>query len=273
MNKNHVDEHGLAMQKRKKRNSWIIFGVFLFMRFFFVEHFAVPSSSMTSTLLTGDIILIKKYCYSWSRLSIPFGGYLPFKKRLILGKPKYGDIAVFVLNRDPSTYYVKRIVALAGDRVQMVKGVLSVNGIPVNFAMVSKFTFRNDAGQYETGENWKISMPFAKNKNGDSKEYTVYRNEPIGKGHIDDTLEFVVPKGHVWVQGDFHTGSADSFSPHFMGPIPEECLVGKPFFVIYGTNSRLSQESNWGVWIIQLPWRVLVALKNTNFKRIFVSVQ
>lgn len=263
-----MDEKELSSYKRKKRNSWIIFGMFLFVRFFFVEHFAVPSSSMTPTLITGDIILIKKSVYAWSRLSIPYGGYIPTTKKITLGKPNYGDIAVFVLARDPSTYYVKRVVALEGDYVQMKNGVLHINREPVKFEFVREFTFRNDAGKYETGKEYRITMPFAKNKT-----YTVYRNEEIGSGHIDNTLEFKVPAGYVWVQGDFHTGSADSFNPHFMGPIPMDRLIGKPFFVLYGTNSRLAQENNLAKWLIQLPWRILMSLKDTNFKRIFVSVE
>ena len=267
-NINNMDEHQLAVHKRKKKNSWIIFGVFVFIRIFFIEHFAVPSSSMTPTLITGDIILIKKYAYSWSRLSIPLGGFLPFKNAIVLNKPKRGDIAVFVLDRDSSTYYVKRIVALEGDWVQMKNGVLHVNKQPVKFEFVKNFTFRNDEGKTETGGEYRVTMPFESNR-----EYTVYRNEQIGMGHIDNTLEFKVPPGHVWVQGDFHTGSADSFSPHFMGPIPVSRLVGKPFFVLYGTNSRIAQESNWTKWVVQLPWRLLVALKETNLKRFFVCVK
>jgi len=254
----------LAKHKRMKRNSWIVFGLLVFIRFFFFEHYMVPSSSMTPTLLTGDIIFIKKYEFGWSRLSVPYGGYLPFKNRIELGKPKYGDMAVFVLSRDPSTYYVKRVVALEGDRVQIKNAVLHVNDQPVKFDYVGKFTFRNDAGKMETGFEYRITMPFAKNKT-----YTVYRNAPIGLGHIDNTPEFKVPKGYVWVQGDFHTGSADSFSPSFFGgPISIDRLVGKPVFVLYGSNARLPQESNLVLWLIQLPWRVLVSLKDTNFKRI-----
>lgn len=255
--------------KNRKRNSWIIFGALLFIRFFFVEHFAVPSSSMTPTLITGDIILIKKYSYAWSRLSIPFGGYLPFAKSGIkLGHPQRGDIAVFILARDPGKYYVKRIVGLEGDCVQMKNGVLHINGEACKMEFVKDYKFRNDEGVWETGQEYKIIMPFPPHK-----EYTVYRNQPFGLGHIDNTLEFKVPKGHVWMQGDFHTNSADSFSTHFMGPLPMTELIGKPFFVLYGSNSRMAQEDNLAKWILQLPWRILVALRYTNTARLFISVQ
>lgn len=265
------------LMKRRKRNSWIIFGAFLLMRFFVVEHFMVPSSSMTPTLITGDIILIKKYNYAWSRLSIPFGGYLPFAKQgLRLGKPRHGDVAVFIMLREPAKYYVKRIVAVAGDYVQMKEGVLYINKEPVKMELVGDFKFKNDEGQDETGQEYRITLPEStacKNVNGGkAKQYTVYRNKPFGLGHIDNTLEFKVPDGHVWVQGDYHTGSADSFSTHFMGPISLNELVGKPFFVLYSTNSRTAIEPNWIKWLLQLPWRILVSIKDTNFKRICIKV-
>lgn len=254
--------------RRKKRNSWILFCVFLFVRFFFFEHYAVPSSSMTPTLITGDIILIKKYSYAWSRLAVPFGGYLPFfKQGIVLSKPKRGDIAVFVMERDPSTYYVKRIVGLEGDVVQMRNGVLFINGQPSDMSFAKNFEFKNDAGKYEIGQQYKVTLP------GDYKQYNIYRHQPFLLGHIDNTLAFKVPQGYVWMQGDFHTGSADSFNTHFMGPIPMRCLVGKPFFVLMGSNSRLYVESSWARWIMQLPWRIFVWVKEINPKRFFVFVE
>lgn len=266
------------LKKRRNKIGNIIFAMFVIARFFLVEHFMVPSSSMTPTLITGDIILIKKYSYAWSRLSIPFGGFLPFAKEGIkLGKPRHGDIAVFIMLREPSKYYVKRVVALEGDYVQMKDGVLHVNKEPCKMELVGDFKFRNDAGEWETGQKYLVTMPEATtgvDKNGNkkmAKSYTVYRNQPFGLGHIDNTLEFKVPKGHVWMQGDFHTGSSDSFNTHFMGPIPTTELVGKPFFVLYSTNSRISTEPSWIKWIIQLPWRILVALKDTNFNRLCIK--
>jgi signal peptidase I len=255
-------------QTKKKSNGvwWVV--AFLVFRFFIIEHFAVPSSSMTPTLLTGDIILIKKYAYSYSRQSLPFGGYLPFWKQGIkLGSPTYGDVVVFTLPRDPSTYYVKRVVGLPGDRVQMIDGNLYVNGQLCNMKFDSNFTFRTDAGEYETGK--KYQRTFYENK----KQYHIFRDKPFGSGHIDNTLDFTVKDNCVWLAGDYATGSRDSFDTHFMGSVPIENLSGKVFFVLYGTNSRLKPESSWIKWIIQLPWRILVALKETNFKRIGVSVE
>ena len=265
------------LKHRRNKIGNIIFISFIIVRFFFIEHFMVPSSSMTPTLITGDIILIKKYAYAWSRLSIPFGGFLPVAKQGIkLGKPKHGDVAGFIMTREPSKYYVKRIVAVAGDYVQMKDGILHVNKEPCKMEFIRDFKFRNDAGEWETGQEYKVTMPESTVSSFKSsckipKSYTVYRNQPFGLGHIDNTLEFKVPEGYVWMQGDFHTGSSDSFNTHFMGPISVNELVGKPFFVLYSTNSRLASEPSWIKWFIQLPWRILVALKDTNFKRICIK--
>lgn len=258
-----------AKIESKKKSSWLFISAFLFFRFFIIEHFAVPSCSMTSTLLTGDIILIKKYAYAASRQSLPFGGYLPiWKTGIRFGQPQYADIAVFTLPRDPATYYVKRIVGLPGDTVQMKDGILHINGKKCGMKFVAPFTFRSDAGKWETGKNFEIEIPFPPHR-----KYVVYRDKPFGQGHVDNTPVFKIPPGHVWVQGDYNSGSDDSFNPHFMGPIPIENLSGTVFFVLYGTNSRLPAEQSWAKWVAQLPWRIFVALKETNFSRICISVK
>ena len=255
------------INSRKIWLNWGIFGVLIFIRLFFFEHFMVPSASMTPTLNTGDILFVKKYSYSWNRMCLPFGGYLPFfREGYKLGSPKRGEPAVFIASRDPSTYYVKRIVALENDKVQMKNGILHINGKASKLEKFSDYTYVNDYGKKETGEKFKVTLPCG-------KEYFIYRKEKIGKGHIDNTLEFTVPKGHVWVQGDFHTNSADSFSPQFLGPVPIENLVGVPSLIIYGTNNRSDPASNIFFWLFQLPLRIPNALLSTNFSRIFTWVK
>lgn len=253
---------------RKKKNlTWLFVSIFLIFRFFAIEHFAVPSCSMTPTLNTGDIILLKKWSYSYSRQSLPFGGYLPFfKKGITLGSPKRGEIAIFTLPRDPSTYYVKRIVGIAGDTVQMKDGVLHVNDKASKVNFLSKYKFKSDAGEWETGDKYEVQLPDA------DKPYAIYRDRDFGYGHIDNTPQFKVPDGHVWMQGDYNTGSDDSFNTHFMGPVPVENLSGTVFFVLYSTNARIKPEASWISWFLQMPWRILVALKETRFDRIFISV-
>ena len=253
---------------RRKKIENIITVIYLFIRFFFFEHFMIPSSSMTPTLRTGDLVFIKKYTFSWSRNSILLGGYLPFwKEGIKLGRAQRGQMAVFTLERDPKVYYVKRIVAIGGDRVQVKDGVLHINGQPSKMELIEETEFLNDYGKMEKVKKYKVTLPIAP-----FKEYYIIRNKEIGEGSHDNTPEYTVPEGKVWLQGDFNTGSADSFSTYMKGAVPENRLVGTPFFILWNTNSRLPTENNWAIWIMQLPWRILYAFKETNTKRYCVFV-
>src|SRR6202000_1301368 len=91
------------------------------------EPFNIPSGSMIPTLLVGDYLFVSKYSYGYSHFSLPFG-WPPFPGRIFGSLPKRGDVAVFKYPRDNSTDYIKRIVGLAGDHIQMCKGLLYING-------------------------------------------------------------------------------------------------------------------------------------------------
>src|SRR5262249_31841569 len=102
----------------------------LVIRTFLFQPFSMPSGSMEPTLLIGDYFFVSKYSYGYSRYSLPFSPPL-FSGRIFGAEPRYGDVVVFRLPRDPSTDYVKRVVGLPGDRVQMIGGQLNLNGAPV----------------------------------------------------------------------------------------------------------------------------------------------
>ena len=105
-------------------------GIALVIRTAAVEPFNIPSGSMIPTLLVGDYLFVSKFSYGYSRYSLPFGPPL-FPGRIFFREPERGDVAVFKLPRDNSTDYVKRIVGLPGDRIQVTGGVLHINGLPV----------------------------------------------------------------------------------------------------------------------------------------------
>lgn len=102
----------------------------LFVRTFFYEPFNIPSASMVPTLLVGDYLFVSKFSYGYSRYSLPFGVPL-IPGRIFYTPPKRGDVAVFKLPRNPSTDYIKRIVGLPGDRIQVKGGILYINDAPV----------------------------------------------------------------------------------------------------------------------------------------------
>ena len=98
-------------------------------RTFLFQPFNIPSGSMKATLLVGDYLFVSKYSYGYSHYSIPFSPPLFTGRDPILGKgPQRGDVVVFRLPRDDSTDYIKRVIGLPGDRIQMIDGVLQING-------------------------------------------------------------------------------------------------------------------------------------------------
>ena len=141
----------------------IAVAVAMVIRTFAFEPFNIPSGSMKPTLLVGDYLFVSKFSYGYSRYSLPFG--LPLiPNRILFSKPERGDVAVFKLPTDTSTDYIKRIIGLPGDTVQVVKGVLHINGISVQRRRVENFwiktkelgvinKFRNTSKHFQGGES------------------------------------------------------------------------------------------------------------------------
>ena len=107
-------------------------------RTFLFEPFSIPSGSMIPTLLVGDYLFVSKYSYGYSRYSFPFGPNL-FSGRIWAKEPNRGDVVVFKLPRDNETDYIKRVIGLPGDEIQMVHGVLHINGEAVKKERVDDF--------------------------------------------------------------------------------------------------------------------------------------
>lgn len=136
----------------------------LVVRTFLFQPFNIPSGSLIPTLLIGDYLFVSKYAYGYSRYSFPFGPPL-FSGRIWGSEPKRGDIVVFKLPKDNSTDYIKRVVGLPGDTIQMIDGVLHINGEPVK---------RERIGNYVTQDSW-----------GRDIEVPMYRETlPGGTSHI-----------------------------------------------------------------------------------------
>ncbi|MCA3342935.1 MAG: signal peptidase I, partial [Roseomonas sp.] len=107
------------------------------------EPFNIPSGSMIPSLQVGDYLFVSKFSYGYSRHSMPFSPNL-FEGRIFASPPKRGDVAVFKLPRDGSTDYIKRIIGLPGDRVQMRAGILYLNGAPVRRELLGPYTVEGD---------------------------------------------------------------------------------------------------------------------------------
>src|ERR687886_1181124 len=139
MDRAHVDQKIKADQKIKKEEGGIFetikvivqaLLIALVVRTVLFQPFNIPSGSLVPTLLVGDYLFVSKYSYGYSKHSIPFSPPI-FSGRIWGSEPKRGDIALFKLPKDNSTDYIKRVVGLPGDRIQMTKGILHINGMPV----------------------------------------------------------------------------------------------------------------------------------------------
>ena len=114
----------------------------LLVRIFLFQPFNIPSGSMIPTLLVGDYLFVSKYSYGYSRYSFPFGPNL-FSGRIWAKEPDRGDVVVFKLPRDNETDYIKRVIGLPGDEIQMIHGVLHINGEAVKKERVDDFVMRD----------------------------------------------------------------------------------------------------------------------------------
>ena len=112
------------------------------------EPFNIPSGSMKPTLLIGDFLFVSKFSYGYSTYSLPFGVNL-FDGRIFESKPERGDVAVFKLPTDTSKDYIKRIIGLPGDKVQVVDGVLHINGEAVKREKIGEFVTRTQNGSIQ----------------------------------------------------------------------------------------------------------------------------
>ena len=205
------------------------------------EPFVVPSPSMVPTLLIGDELLAAKYPYGIGKYSSPIGLMPDFAGRFAGHLPERGDVIVFRLPRDPSETYVKRLVGLPGDRIQMKGGRLTING-----ALLP----RRSAGVYETvldGEPHRFARYVETLPGG--REHPILKLS--GGSPLDETAEFTVPAHHYFMMGDNRDMSLDSRVPAAdggVGFVPEENLVGRADRVLY------SRDPEVAVWDLA-DWR------------------
>ncbi len=222
----------------------LIAGIFRTLLF---QPFWIPSGSMKDTLLIGDFLFVNKMAYGYSRHSCPFS-MCPFSGRIFGSDPERGDVVVF---RHPTngTDFIKRVIGLPGDRIQVIDGVLHINGEPVQLAPEAAFE--------------ELMEP-----QGPQGNFPRCSNDPVGEGDIcskerftetlpggvthsilnieagtrgDNTPEFVVPEGHYFVMGDNRDNSIDSRFPQSVGGVgfvPAENLLGRADRVIFSSAGQ-----------------------------------
>jgi len=212
------------------------------------EPFNIPSGSMIPTLLIGDYLFVSKYSYGYSRYSIPFAPHL-FDGRILGRLPDRGDVAVFKFPRDNQTDYIKRIVGLPGDRIQMKSGQLYING-----ALVP----RQAAGDYKDDEDGSptVARLYVETLPGGRKHDILKMYEV---GGLNSTPEFKVPEGHVFAMGDNRDNSSDSrvMDGSGVGFVPVENLVGRAEFIFFSIDARAPWWEVWQ-WPFEIRWTRLL---------------
>ncbi|MEQ1953043.1 signal peptidase I [Mesorhizobium sp. CN2-181] len=202
----------------------------LVIRTLLFQPFSIPSGSMRPTLLEGDYLFVTKWAYGYSRYSLPFSPNL-FSGRIFGSSPERGDVVVFKFPPNPSLDYIKRVVGLPGDRIQMRNGQLFINGEGVPRVKTGTIDNPDITEEDRPIDVYRETLP-----NGVS--YDTLDLTPNG---IDDnTREYIVPPGHYFMMGDNRDNSSDS--RRSVGFVPEENLVGRAniiFFSIAGGASPL----------------------------------
>ncbi|HEY8964558.1 MAG TPA: signal peptidase I [Alphaproteobacteria bacterium] len=213
---------------------WAI-AIALLIRTFLFEPFNIPSGSMKPNLLVGDYLFVSKYTYGYSRYSLPFG--LPLLPgRVMAHEPLRGDVAVFRLPTNPGTDYIKRVIGLPGDHIQMRSGRLYINGKIVERELVDQTVDVEADGGEQPMTIYNETLP-------GGVTHIIY--EESDRGPLDNTREFIVPENHYFMMGDNRDNSQDSRVTEMVGFVPFINFVGKAQRLFFSTNGYAHLWEFW----------------------------
>ena len=203
----------------------------IIIRTFFFQAFFIPSSSMEPTLLVGDRIFVSKFSYGYSKHSFPFS--LPLiNERVLFSEPERGDIIVFKTPENLRIDYIKRLVGLPGDKIQMIDGILHINDIPVKRKKIRSETKLINNGQIRNVLVYEETLP----------NNVYYETFDMGNTRADNTSEIFIPEDSYFFMGDNRDNSKDS---RFVGSVPKNNLVGKAQIIFFATEGGSTILEFW----------------------------
>lgn len=214
-----------------------------------VQPFRIPSGSMQPTMLVGDYMIVSKWSYGYSRFStgLPFG--VGGDGRIFASEPARGDVVVFRPPGEPDKDFVKRLVGLPGDRIQIRAGRLFLNGQAVEREFLRMQDFREASGEFTQVAVYRETLPDG------GPSYQTFDRFPDNP--LDDTGVFEVPEGHYFMMGDDRDNSSDSRDPTgVVGFVPHDHLIGKTRIVFASFDPSTS--------ILQ-PWTLFTGFRGSRF--------
>lgn len=227
-----------------------------FVRSFLYQPFNIPSASMYPTLKIGDYLFVSKLSYGYGKYSFNFslGGFghellnccpIDFPGRVVLADtPKRGDVAVFKLPSNTEVDYIKRVIGLPGDRIQMREGILYINGAAVKKERIEDYVDPDGEGSGSPVPQYVETLP-----NG-----VTYRVlDEVANGAADNTQEYAVPEGHYFMMGDNRDNSQDSRFLNEVGYVPIENYVGRADIIFFSISQDAAFWEFWR-WPLDIRW-------------------